>query len=168
MKNIMWLTTWWCYRERKDLKAQLVETVFRDLWVCQDLEDLLDHLERTETRWVCCSSPGKLSQLRSELDFLSSLYLPATLNAQRRICLTEFASISRSLKHKPASLLLCTLLFKQTEEEEGGSDGMCESDPLIFRGIECLHVPSENICREDHQCRYSEDNLSCFEEGLSS
>lgn len=37
-------------RERKDLKAQLEEMVFRDLWVCQDLEDLLDHLERTETR----------------------------------------------------------------------------------------------------------------------
>lgn len=37
-------------RERKDLKAQLEETVFRDLWVCQDLEDLLDHLEKMETR----------------------------------------------------------------------------------------------------------------------
>lgn len=37
-------------RERKDLKAQLEEMVFRDLWVCQDLEDLLDHLERMETR----------------------------------------------------------------------------------------------------------------------
>lgn len=37
-------------RGRKDLKAQLEEMVFRDLWVCQDLEDLLDHLERMETR----------------------------------------------------------------------------------------------------------------------
>lgn len=37
-------------RVRKDLKAQLEETVFRDLWVCQDLEDLLDHLEKMETR----------------------------------------------------------------------------------------------------------------------
>lgn len=37
-------------RERKDLKAQLEEMVFRDLWVCQDLEDLLDHLEKMETR----------------------------------------------------------------------------------------------------------------------
>lgn len=37
-------------RERKDLKDQLGETVFRDLWVFQDLEDLLDHPERTETR----------------------------------------------------------------------------------------------------------------------
>lgn len=37
-------------QERKDLKAQLEEMVFRDLWVCQDLEDLLDHLERMETR----------------------------------------------------------------------------------------------------------------------
>lgn len=37
-------------RERKDLKAQLEETVFRDLWVCQDLADLLGHQERTETR----------------------------------------------------------------------------------------------------------------------
>lgn len=38
------------YRERKDLKAQLEEMVFRDPWFCQDLEDLLDHLERMETR----------------------------------------------------------------------------------------------------------------------
>lgn len=37
-------------RERKDLKAQLEETAFRDLWVCQDPEVLLDPLERTETR----------------------------------------------------------------------------------------------------------------------
>lgn len=37
-------------RVRKDLKAQLEETVFRDPWVCQDLEDLLDHLEKMETR----------------------------------------------------------------------------------------------------------------------
>lgn len=37
-------------RERKDLKDQLEEMVFRDLWVFQDLEDLLDHLERMETR----------------------------------------------------------------------------------------------------------------------
>lgn len=37
-------------RERKDLKAQLEETAFRDLWVCQDLEDLLDHLEKMGIR----------------------------------------------------------------------------------------------------------------------
>lgn len=37
-------------RERKDLKDQPGETVFRDLWVFQGLEDLLDHPERTETR----------------------------------------------------------------------------------------------------------------------
>lgn len=37
-------------RVRKDLKAQLEEMAFRDLWVCQDLEDLLDHPERMETR----------------------------------------------------------------------------------------------------------------------
>lgn len=39
------------FRERKDLKVQLEEMVFRDLLVCQDLEDLLAHLERTETRY---------------------------------------------------------------------------------------------------------------------
>lgn len=38
------------FRERKDLKAQLEEMAFRDLWVCQDLEDLLDHLGRTATK----------------------------------------------------------------------------------------------------------------------
>lgn len=38
------------YRERKDPKDQPGETVFRDLWVFQGLEDLLDHPERTETR----------------------------------------------------------------------------------------------------------------------
>ena len=38
------------YREKKDPRARLEEMVFRDLWVCQDLEDLLDHLERMETR----------------------------------------------------------------------------------------------------------------------
>lgn len=37
-------------RERKDLKAQLEGMVFRVLWVCQDLEDPLDHLEKMETR----------------------------------------------------------------------------------------------------------------------
>lgn len=37
-------------RERKDLKDQLEEMVFRDLWVCQDLEDLPDPLEKMETR----------------------------------------------------------------------------------------------------------------------
>lgn len=37
-------------RERKDLKAQPEEMAFRDRWVCQDLEVLLDPLERTETR----------------------------------------------------------------------------------------------------------------------
>lgn len=37
-------------RERKGLKAQLEEMVFRDLWVCQDREDLLDPLEKMETR----------------------------------------------------------------------------------------------------------------------
>lgn len=37
-------------RVRKDLKDQLEETVFRDLWAFLDLEDLLDHLERMETR----------------------------------------------------------------------------------------------------------------------
>lgn len=49
----MWLKA--CFlvainRERKDLKDQLEEMVFRDLWVFQDLEDLLDPLERMETR----------------------------------------------------------------------------------------------------------------------
>lgn len=38
------------FRERKVLKAQPEETVSKDLWVCQDLEDLPDHPERTETR----------------------------------------------------------------------------------------------------------------------
>lgn len=38
------------HRERKDLKAQLEEMVFRDLWACQDPEDLPDHLEKMETR----------------------------------------------------------------------------------------------------------------------
>lgn len=37
-------------RERKDLKDQLEEMVSRDLWVFQDLEDLLDPPERMETR----------------------------------------------------------------------------------------------------------------------
>lgn len=37
-------------RERKDLKAQPVETVSRDPWVCQDLPDRWDPQERMETR----------------------------------------------------------------------------------------------------------------------
>lgn len=37
-------------RARKDLKDQLEETVFRDLWVCLDQEDLQGLPERMETR----------------------------------------------------------------------------------------------------------------------
>lgn len=53
-------------RERKDLKAQLEETVFRDLWVCQDLEDLLDHLGRTETRESLESRARKEARVTKE------------------------------------------------------------------------------------------------------
>lgn len=53
-------------RERKDLKAQLEETVFRDLWVCPDLEDLLDHLERTETRENLASRARKEAKVTKE------------------------------------------------------------------------------------------------------
>lgn len=53
-------------RERKDLKAQLEETVFRDLWVCQDLEDLLDHLERMETRESLESQARKEAKVTKE------------------------------------------------------------------------------------------------------
>lgn len=53
-------------RERKDLKAQLEETVFRDLWVCQALEDLLDHPERTETRERLESQARKEARVTKE------------------------------------------------------------------------------------------------------
>lgn len=39
-----------CYRERKDPKAPLVETVSRDRWVCPAPLDLLEPQERMETR----------------------------------------------------------------------------------------------------------------------
>lgn len=53
-------------RERKDLKDQLAETVFRDLWVCQDLEDLLDHPERMETRESSESQARKEARVTKE------------------------------------------------------------------------------------------------------
>lgn len=53
-------------REKKDLKAQLEEMAFRDQWVCQDLEDLLDHLERTETRERSESQAKKEARVTKE------------------------------------------------------------------------------------------------------
>ncbi|KAF1377753.1 hypothetical protein PFLUV_G00204020 [Perca fluviatilis] len=62
-------------RERKDLKAQPEEMVFRDLWVCQDLEDLLDHLERTETRESLESQARK--EARGTKESMAHLVPPA-------------------------------------------------------------------------------------------
>lgn len=76
------LSCWqiWCVvlnkynRERKDLKAQLEEMAFRDLWVCQDPEDLPDHPEKMETRWVPFTPVlrNETSQVKSEPEILPS------------------------------------------------------------------------------------------------
>lgn len=77
------------FREKKVLKAQLEEMVFRDQWVYQDLEDLLDHLERMETRWeallVCFFIPVKrnvmtFSKTAVKHNFLALCYAHADKN----------------------------------------------------------------------------------------
>lgn len=101
-------------REKKVLRAQPEEMVFRDRWVCQDQEDLRDHQERMETRVSLENQGRKEAKVTKESTVLLVLQAHKALS-EHQVLLVQMES------QVPGASRVCSAR-RETKDQEVSRD----------------------------------------------